>query len=378
MRVGLFVRTDQQSKPGGDMIQASAYVQALGARGVDARILSGVAELATVDILHVFNIDRPWDCLAMVRAAHRRGLSVVLSPIAHPREALLRYQATRSFWWERGLIRLGFGGDTSERLKALARAMTNANSAAAGMALRSSAARAKRALWQLTSGIQLLSLAEKKELIRQGFDFGHKDSCIVRNGVSAPTLKADVPSAALAEFATRFPRFGVVGGRIEPRKNQLEILRVASELQIPTVFAGTQNLRHRNYCKDFLREIAGCANMLYLGSISRNDFAHLLTQSEMHISASLFEVSPLVDLEARAIGRRVVATASSFGVEFLDEFATICDPWSRGSIRAAMIATWEATGPVTRLPVPAWDEAAEPLRELYERSLEHRKENRYV
>lgn len=365
MKIGLFVRTDQLAKPGGDVIQAQGYVRALRAQGVEAAVVGGIPDLAGLDVLHVFNVDRPWDCLALVQMAHRRGITIVLSSIAHPREALLRYQATRSFWWERGLLGLGLGADSSERLKALARAISSRNLKAAGMALRLAAPEAKRRLWSLTSGIQLLSHAEYGELRKQGFDFTGRAAVVVRNGVSPATVEQAAPDPALATFVVKHPRFAVVGGRIEPRKNQLEVLEIVAELGIPTVFAGAENRRHRGYCDKFRRQILGNERMLYLGNVSRGGFARLLQLAHMHVSASLFEVSPLVDLEARALGRRVVATASSFGVEFLDAGATICDPWDRASIRAAIDTAWTAQEPVGHLPVPTWDDTGTPLVELY-------------
>jgi glycosyltransferase involved in cell wall biosynthesis len=365
LQVGFFVRTDQANKGGGDLVQATGYTRALRKRGVAARLISKGDELKGLRLLHVFNLDRPWDCLPLVRQARRLRCTIVLSPIAHPRAHVRRYQAERSFWWEQLLVRSGVGGDFSERLKALARSVGSSNAAVGVEAVRRSVGSARCELWALSAGCQLLSQAEQKELLEQGLAFEGKATELVRNGVDLAAGDLPMEPAEITEFIRQNPRYGVVGGRIEPRKNQLEVVRLASGLGIPLIFAGQLNHRHRQYCRDFKRSVAGQAQMLYAGGVSREVFAQLLKHAQLHVSASLFEVSPLVDLEARALGCRVVATRASLGTEFLDDYAELCDPWSADSIKTAIAKAWTAQEPAPPMPVPSWDDTADPLLKLY-------------
>lgn len=364
MQVGFYVRTDQSTKPGGDLVQAKAYMAALVRRGCVVRLIDHEDQMTGLEVLHVFNLDRPWDCLPLARRARARGCTVVLSSIAHPRASVRRYQAERSFRWERLLARVGLGG-FSERLKAVARGATTRNRAVIVVAARHGIKGAARELWALASGVQLLSAAEREELARQGFSCTGKAAVVVRNGVDPAPAAGEFRDAALASFIRQHARFAVSGGRIEPRKNPLAVLRAAADLSIPLVFAGHLNERHRGYCREFLRAVAACPTAYYAGGVAREEFGRLLRAAHVHVSASLFEVSPLVDLEARALGCTVVATRESLGTEFLDAHAELCDPWSDDSIRAALERVWAQTERAPAMSVPSWDAAGEPLLELY-------------
>ena len=365
MRVGLFVRTDQATKPGGDLVQAESYANALRRAGTQAQVIGRAQELPSLDILHVFNYDRPWDCLPLARRAKELGCTVVLSPIAHPRESVRRYQAQRSFWWERLLSRAGAPAGLSERLKAVARGATTRSPGVLAAALGSGLPAAASELWALSTGIQLLSLAERGELERQGCAFAGKVAVLIRNGIDPAGQGSGLSSEQLVRFIGIHPRYAVVGGRVEPRKNQIEVLRAAQSLGIPIVFVGHLNHRHGGYCREFLQAVGEYESACYAGGLPRAEFAQVLRQAHVHVSASLFEVSPLVDLEALACGCRVVATRASLGTEYLDDQAELCDPWSSDSIRGALQRTWTRPERGTPMAVPAWEDTAAPLLELY-------------
>jgi hypothetical protein len=83
------------------------------------------------------------------------------------------------------------------------------------------------------------------------------------------------------------------------------------------------------------------------------------------VSASLFEVSPLVDLEARALGAWAVSSEQGYGAEFLDAGALLCDPWLRESIRAVVARAWNSPERPGEMDVPDWANAAADLEHLY-------------
>jgi glycosyltransferase involved in cell wall biosynthesis len=219
------------------------------------------------------------------------------------------------------------------------------------------------------TGVQLLSLSERRELEEQGFSLAGKTAEVVRNGVEPVAEEEVAPGSRTADFAARHPRFAAVVGRIEPRKNQIEIARLASKHGIPLLFAGQENPRHAAYGAEFRQLIEDDDTLCHAGTLSRPEVAGLFQRAHVHVSASLFEVSPLVDLEARARGCRIVASRESHGTEFLDEYCELCDPWSSDSIERALLAAWQPQLRAPAMAVPTWDQSAEVLARMYQQIL---------
>ena len=366
MRVVFFVRADAPAKSGGDLVQANQYIAALKRRKVVAQLVRSPGELRGASLLHVFNLDRPWDALPLVGEASKLGIPIVLSTLLHPREAVVRYQRERSFPVERLLLSSGVSPDLTERVKAVMRGLVSrawpAVKTAAGLPLRA----AQAALWRQCSGAQVLSHAERRALEERGFIFEGKISRIVRNGVFPPSHGvAFRDDTGIPAFVAKHPKFCLVGGRIEPRKNQCVILELGELFAIPIIFAGAINERHAGYARRFKELIKGRENILHVGEIPRGEFDSLLNRCHLHVSASLFEVSSLVDLEARAAGAWIVSSKCGYAAEFLDEAAFICDPWSPPSIAVAIKKGWSQTGRAVAMPVPTWDLTGEALLKMY-------------
>lgn len=60
-------------------------------------------------------------------------------------------------------------------------------------------------------------------------------------------------------------------------------------------------------------------NMMYLGKVSPEEMTRLYYKSKIHISASWFEVSSLVDLEAYYCGCSVISSKNGYTSELLGE-----------------------------------------------------------
>jgi glycosyltransferase involved in cell wall biosynthesis len=268
------------------------------------------------------------------------------------------------------MLGYGISPDFTERLKATLRGVLSRKRSVIVSAARHSLGAAQRRMWEQSSGIQLLSRAEAQALETRGFALGQKKCAVIRNGVFPPDegrglgLRSDVDA-----FIARHKKFCVIGGRIEPRKNQCALLEIAALAHIPMVFAGAMNHRHGSYARRFVELVKMRENVLYAGAVSRPYFQALLLECHQHISVSLFEVSSLVDLEARAAGAWIISSKSGYAQEFLDGGAYMCDPWSYESIEQSVGAAWAKQGRAARMNVPSWDDAGDRLADLYKQVL---------
>lgn len=118
----------------------------------------------------------------------------------------------------------------------------------------------------------------------------------------------------------------LVSGRIEPRKNQLRVLNDLCETKYKVCFVGGANENNDSYFQDFIRLINKHPNIQYLGKVSPEDMGSLYSKAKVHLSASWFEVSSLVDLEAYYNGCNVISSKNGYTHELLGERVQYLNP----------------------------------------------------
>ena len=162
-------------------------------------------------------------------------------------------------------------------------------------------------------------------------------------------------------------------GRIEARKNQVAVLRVLNRMGISGVFVGGENPKHRRYCRRF-RDMIAVSKSQHTGQLSHIETLGVMRRARLHISASWFEVSSLVDLEAHSAGCGVVSSKCGGTRELLGDTAEYVDPGSEESIQYGIekmfdrvtLEEHEGVRPEAQLPVlRTWSEVGDELAKLY-------------
>src|SRR3990172_2805106 len=223
LRVLAVGRSDAQTAPGGGEVQMASTLTALRRLGVDARA-TGDGRLDEVDCVHLFG-SRP-EHLPLVEAARRRGVPVVLSTIA--------WFDWADYW--RG------GTTPAGRVAAVAR-----------FAARAAFPRLPSWRRRLYHSVDLLlpnSKAEAQQLIRY-FSVTPERIHVVPNGADPRFANAD-PRAFVERFDMR--DFVLCPGRIEPRKNQLGLIRAMRGCGVPLVILGQVVPGHEAYLDACRRE----------------------------------------------------------------------------------------------------------------------------
>ncbi|MDW6002160.1 glycosyltransferase [Vibrio mangrovi] len=146
------------------------------------------------------------------------------------------------------------------------------------------------------NGIVLIASGEG-DVIQKDFKLDIYDKCkVIRNGVPSYYLNIPVCSWSKKEWDV------IVCGRIECRKNQLAIAKQLANTGVRVLFVGGYNKRNIKYYKQFLKLVNDNDNLHYIGKVAPEELPNLYALSKVSYSASWFEVSSLVDLEAFASG----------------------------------------------------------------------------
>jgi glycosyltransferase involved in cell wall biosynthesis len=112
---------------------------------------------------------------------------------------------------------------------------------------------------------------------------------------------------------------------------------VLVELDLPAVFVGGANPRHRAYVEEFAALVERSPNLTWIRSLQRERVLSLYTRARLHVLASWYEVVPLVDLEAALAGCPLVTTTRGYTNEYLGDLPTYWDPASgKEGLRAAL------------------------------------------
>jgi glycosyltransferase involved in cell wall biosynthesis len=375
MRVLLQTRSavSVATTPGGDVVQAHATAQALGALGVETRVSAELRpDLTDVDLVHVFNLVRPQDAIVQARHAWRHRRRVAISTVYCDMWEFDR--AARSGLG--GVIARRAGRDTIELAKT------------AGRAIRSRELH-RGSLWMLWPGYQALQrelLARcavllpnsRSEMQRIERDFEVEIQperyVTVPNGIDptfydAQHLLGQSPPEHLAGYE------GCVlsVGRIEGRKNQLNLVKTLKDSHHRLVLAGSPGGNQRAYIEAVRAEVARCPNVEWLGSVSEEEKRWLYHLARVHVLPSWMETTGLASLEAAALGCALVVTPNGDTRDYFDGCAYFCAPDDLGSIRSAVDAAYRA-GPNMALQRRihadyTWDAAARATASGYEVAL---------
>lgn len=294
--------------PGGGEVQMLATTQALQSIGIDAHLWRPWEErLAGADCLHLFG-SLP-EHLPLVEAAKRQRVPVVLSTIS--------WFSLTSYWLEPKPI--------GRRLVACGRYLA-----------RAACPRLPSWRRRLYHAVDLLlpnSQAEAWQLIRH-FDVPATKIHVVPNGANERFAEVD-PTPFSRLIGQR--GFVLCPGRIEPRKNQLGVLRALKGTEVPIVILGEPVPGHEAYLGEC--RLAAGENVRFIGRIDHDDplLASAYAACGCLVLASWYETPGLVALEAGMSGIPLVLP--------------------KGAPLPSILASWPPTSPrptTVRSVVPCW------------------------
>ena len=310
MKIAFFTYPAAFQNVGGGEIQllkTKEYLEKEGLRIDFFDMWNGKIE--NYDLLHVFGSVK--ECLGVVEIAKKRNVKVVISPV---------------FWSD---LRRAIYTEGGFRNKAefLIRHLTKV------VCPRFPSGRRKL----FVNADRLLPNSEiEKQQIAKLFAIPCDKIRVVHNGVDERFLNSD-PSLFRQKYGQ--DPFALSVGRIEPRKNQLTLIRAMNKVpEIRLVLIGSPVSGYEDYYEKCHKEAR--VDTLFLERLNHGDdmLSSAYAACEVFVLQGWFETPGLVALEAALAGARIIATSGGSTSEYFNDYVEYFDP----SVPAAIARSIQA------------------------------------
>lgn len=351
------------TSPGGDTVQMMKTKEYLEKMGVEVDIsLELEPPLYKYDVVHIFNLIRPQETYLQALNAKRRGKKVVLSPIyCDFKEYEMR--GRRGIY---GFIGRLLGYKITENLKVLARAVLGGELHKGSLYVLLKGF--YRCMEKILEMSDLLLPNSESEMIRIENDFQIKrlKYRVIPNGVDDNIYNYD--EVNVMEKHKIYIDSCICVGRIEGRKNQLNLVRAFKNLPYTLLLVGRPSTHHVNYYKKVLKEAP--SNVKFLGFVPDRELPSLYKVAKVHVLPSWMETTGLTSLEAGAMRCNIVVTDKGDTRDYFGDLAFYCEPDDVSSIERAVRAAYNAPFREALreliLKNYTWKKAAEETLKAYE------------
>jgi glycosyltransferase involved in cell wall biosynthesis len=299
--------------PGGGEVQFSKTSEYLKRRGIEVRPIDSLpSSWRGCDLLHIFGTTR--EGLEVARGAKSHGVPVALSTISwYDPWVSWRLEPTG---WRRVRSVAGWG---------VRRLVPSVSSW-------------RRELLHLCDLLLPNSQAEARQL-QQLFAVPARKIAVVPNGVDERFAHGD---AGLFERHFGLRDFVLVPGRIEPRKNQLNVLRSLWGSGLSVVVLGDPHPNHRGYADECRRE--SDVGVTFVGRLEHGSplLAAANAAARVIVLASWFETPGLAALEGALAGTQIVVTERGCTREYFEDLVRYVSPDDTRGIRHAVREAFKA------------------------------------
>jgi glycosyltransferase involved in cell wall biosynthesis len=191
----------------------------------------------------------------------------------------------------------------------------------------------------------------------------------IPNGVGAVFLNPEILKNKLD-----FENYIICVGRIEPRKNQLNVIsavdkfRKAHDIDTKLVLVGSKyGERHFEFKYLINKALKNHSWVVHIPAVPYTQMPSYYKFAKVGVSASWFETTGLTSLEALFCGTNAVASGER-AKEYLGDLASYCDPGDISSIEKAIEKEYFAQRPVLSDNIKkefTWENASVKTLEVY-------------
>lgn len=312
MKILFFVYPSAFQAPGGGEILLLKTKEALEKKGLTVELFNQWEDkLKDFDILHVFGSVK--ECLGVMQTAKALGVKIVLSPI----------------FWSTLQRSLHEYGSVRKKLQ-----MASQHIAKVTFPIAPSA---RRKMFLLTDALVPNSEAEANQIARLFL--------IDKNKMHIVYLAADerFAKAEGSEFTNRYgiKDFILSVGRIEPRKNQLNLIKALKGSGMRLVFIGDAISSYEEYHRE-CRRIAD-NNTMFINRLDHNSslLSSAYAACSVFVLQGWFETPGLAALEAGLAGTRLAVTEAGSTREYFKDYVEYFNPANLRSIRNAIYKAFD-------------------------------------
>ena len=329
VRILFCIRGDYLTNFAGDSRQLLKTADYLRKKGVSVTVNCGeITDYKNFDLVHLFNLTRITETYHFFKTAQKFHKPIVITPIYRDLQKYYRYIGDRQ-----------------------AASLWNCD-------------RAYRR--EIIKGCQMVypsSLLEKNALEKD--HGGEFPCCLVYNGTSKPEEPFNSPDFYSKLISLKPYLF--CAARICPRKNQLELCKVAGQLGLHVVLAGTINSR------SYFEQCLGCSNVHYYGVLDENSLRTVYANAVLHVLCGFAETSGLANLEAGLCGTDIVSTSEGCAAEYFGDLSGYCNPYRQDDLKRALLSALSGSRqPSLKQHIEAhffWENCLFPLLESYQKLL---------
>jgi len=308
MRVAFYSYPSAFQNPGGGEVQLLKTKEYLEKSGVEVKLFDQWSDdLDDFDFLHVFGSVK--DCVGLMETSRNKGVKVALSSIFWSSFKRALYEgpgvSTKADLFARHLAKIVFPRFPSGRRRTM-----------------------------LLSDVIFPNSEMEKQQLKRLFGIRDERIRVVPNAIDERFLDAD-PGAFRDKFGTE--DFVLAVGRIEPRKNQLNLIKAMKGSGLKLVVVGDPVSDYAGYY-DMCRKESG-SDVVFTGGFRHGEglLESAYAACSVFAAPGWFETPGLAALEAAAAGAPVAITKYGCTMEYFGEDADYFDPSDPRDIRKAVL-----------------------------------------
>ena len=333
MRVLIQSRKNLFDLRGGDTVQLEKTKAELEKLGVEVDIsLDFEPDLSNYDLVHLSNVTRIQETYLQVKNAKKQGKKIVLSTIYWPMDEFEKQGQVGI----RKLINSFLDIDDQERIKAIARYIKD----------KESRNEATKNLWKIgytnmqryvVSNVDYFLPNSEMEMDEFCKSFGVKKDKykVIPNAIDADIAKIQNESKTPEEFI-KYKDAIICVGRIEPRKNQLSLVKALDQSGYKLVLVGTVSDNQKGYFAKIKEIIDRNESFCYIPRIENAKLYQLYKICKVSTLPSWLDTPGLVSLEAAAMGCNLAISSKGSTTEYFGDYAEYCLPDDIEGIRKAI------------------------------------------
>jgi glycosyltransferase involved in cell wall biosynthesis len=369
MKILMLGRYELLDKGGGDKVQVENTAAELRKMGVEVDIKAGFGhDMTPYDLVHVFQLDWTPETYFYAKSVKEAGKPLVLSPIHHNIGEVKKFDDIYAFDFRRVSKLLFSEQHHRDTFKNMYRSIFDRRKLKP--TLKSIFIGLKKMhirTLELSDVVIVQTEAEARDLeetYKVSFDWRK-----ISNGVGRPFLET-------REFTNKMDHtnYLICVGRIEPRKNQLNIIKAVKKLRemrdedIKLLLIGAPGGKnHIEYMMRFKKALEENPWITHIAKVPYEDMPSYYHFAKVCISASWFETTGLTSMEALYSGINAVA-AGERAKEVLGNLVSYCLPYDVDSIVKAIETELDASRPEVPQELKheyTWENAAAKTLEVY-------------
>lgn len=348
-----------------------------------------VKNIKDYDIVNLFNIN--WICETYLQALHayNNSVPIVLSAIHHPTDKFKQFEDEYRFGLRRVTNTLVKSQSFRDIGKNIYRSFKYPKKAYPTLVqLLMGTYKQQRKVLEMSDIVLVQTYKEGKEL-KELYNVLGKPYERVVIGADSKMFLNSTPE----EFEQYFNKEHSVDlsnkriilsvGRIEPRKDQLLLIKAFNSLQATVndpnlilIFIGANNANHSEYNFRFNRLVAKNANIYHTGALPQKIVASAMANNGVYVQTSWFETIGLTNVEAYMAGMPVLTTTDRLR-EFFDNKIEIIPVNDQTALETGLKKVLKRKSPTKDerrqiAKIMDWNETARQTAAAYEKILEQR------